>query len=884
MNNEIKLTSLDKNLKYVVNNLEQNTYVFSDDIRTIAESINGVSYFTIGFIVNLLKRDSDSMLEIFTGYNENELASLKKAFTVPENVVAITEKMKSIYNPTVARQQFSNAEIQTLLGNFMQDVKENYQNLIVLAESTNNGAEASKYVEFNAITDRNNGNVVGYKTSYYFTGKVTATWYAFDKVYGDSVPKVMFKTLEEFHTSINTTEQTNVDQTIGNETEDFEFSPSGRYAVHLKKVTNDVNNVFINPIYDTRYDVKIGKKETDMDGNVLYFFDDYKDVAETFKDFENMSIVHTYKIDSDGAEYSETGKLNVEPVGNITTNEGIIKRSIKNNSANLGDDKYLGVCEIDLSTQIRTYIDNSGHSFENINDLERHLITNFGNDNQANVGQTDNVLETSETGKLVVDAEFTINEKGMEVRSIVNTETLEVIGKRITQPNGNRYYSDLDLLTGFHNLDGLERTLYANDEKVNTTQKIIEEKPKGRTPNELDILENNLKIATVAKEEADAYLKRYKNNPLADKVTFNKAKLADAKRKIKRYTGEIENLKTSPQQTEKREIEIETKGEVSKTGRLTVIENFKENEVWNPKGETPLKEKEQDIIVSDTGLVIGNKKTDENNKAMYYLNSDLGRGSFNLDDLESRYFEFIDLADNLEKEIFEICKNSDDIKQALKLSSVLKYPQEASKIFFRKYYSRKNEVSTPQGVIEYIFNKVKEKQVDYVETSATGKLVVDSEFTTNNQGMEVRSIINTETLEVVGQRSTGIKNKAIEFYHNETSGDFISLNGFEKFLYPDSKIDLQRNVWIPAMTKFKLEKLLAKPTLTDNDKEVLLDFKYFMETQKVSAYEKGLMDAISVSQPSDTTDIDGHILLPKNKFWITNIIERTKDFQSNYWM
>ena len=86
------------------------------------------------------------------------------------------------------------------------------------------------------------------------------------------------------------------------------------------------------------------------------------------------------------------------------------------------------------------------------------------------------------------------------------------------------------------------------------------------------------------------------------------------------------------------------------------------------------------------------------------------------------------------------------------------------------------------------------------------------------------------------------------------------------------------------MTKSRLERLLSKTVLTDDDKEDLLDYNYFLRYDKVSAYEKGLMDAISVDQPKETCDIGNYILLPKNMFWHTNIEYRTKDFKSKYYL
>jgi len=88
---------------------------------------------------------------------------------------------------------------------------------------------------------------------------------------------------------------------------------------------------------------------------------------------------------------------------------------------------------------------------------------------------------------------------------------------------------------------------------------------------------------------------------------------------------------------------------------------------------------------------------------------------------------------------------------------------------------------------------------------------------------------------------------------------------------------MKRNIWIPKMTKNKLEKLLSKPFLSDNDKEYLLDFKYFMITYTQDALEKGLLVQLLVSQKEVAT-------CPKNIFWLTNIEQKTRDFQSKYYL
>lgn len=104
----------------------------------------------------------------------------------------------------------------------------------------------------------------------------------------------------------------------------------------------------------------------------------------------------------------------------------------------------------------------------------------------------------------------------------------------------------------------------------------------------------------------------------------------------------------------------------------------------------------------------------------------------------------------------------------------------------------------------------------------------------------------------------------------------IKIISTNKFQNPK---DLKRNIWIPNMTQSKLEKLLSKPVeeLTNDDKEDLIDFKYFMLNQKFDAFEKNLLVAYN-------QDGEEPVFVPRNKFWVTNIDNATKDFKSKYWI
>lgn len=89
---------------------------------------------------------------------------------------------------------------------------------------------------------------------------------------------------------------------------------------------------------------------------------------------------------------------------------------------------------------------------------------------------------------------------------------------------------------------------------------------------------------------------------------------------------------------------------------------------------------------------------------------------------------------------------------------------------------------------------------------------------------------------------------------------------------------MKRNIWIPKMTISRLERILSKniERLTDDDKEDLLDFKYFLLHQRNCAKEKGLL--ISYLQDGKPA------LVLKNKFWLTNIESLTEDFKSSYYI
>ena len=84
----------------------------------------------------------------------------------------------------------------------------------------------------------------------------------------------------------------------------------------------------------------------------------------------------------------------------------------------------------------------------------------------------------------------------------------------------------------------------------------------------------------------------------------------------------------------------------------------------------------------------------------------------------------------------------------------------------------------------------------------------------------------------------------------------------------------KRNIWIPNMTVSKLDRLLAKNKLTENDYEDLVDFKYFLMNDKLSAYKNGFYHINFSTQ-------DGTDYVLKNKFWLTNIDSAINKFNAS---
>lgn len=87
------------------------------------------------------------------------------------------------------------------------------------------------------------------------------------------------------------------------------------------------------------------------------------------------------------------------------------------------------------------------------------------------------------------------------------------------------------------------------------------------------------------------------------------------------------------------------------------------------------------------------------------------------------------------------------------------------------------------------------------------------------------------------------------------------------------EINNGRAIWYPKMTKSRLERILKKQELDQNDIEDLEDFKYLILAEPQNAYEVGLMDELKVSQKE-------RAFSPKNNFWLTNIDRRINEKKS----
>jgi hypothetical protein len=310
---DLKLSNMDSKIKHVIDKLKQQPKVFSDDLTRIAESIYELRYLggAPEIICSLIGENDPSILRIFDGYNENQINALHGAFRDIEKRNVLIENLNKTYDVAIARKQFSFDELNHLMGGkFEPNMEEIYQNLVVLAESTNNGLEPSKYVEFNKITNRNNGDVVGYKTSFYFGKELTAVWYSTSPFENGTQPNDVnrFKTLSEL----------------------FDKFKSMEYAQKSSAIDERTGNTTaIQP-----------------------------------------SVEVSDKIfNEDGAEFSTSGNLIVE-AGNL----GKLSIKDDTFNLTMTGEKYVGTCYVNPIKNTRTYEDKNGNSFDSLDEMESHFL------------------------------------------------------------------------------------------------------------------------------------------------------------------------------------------------------------------------------------------------------------------------------------------------------------------------------------------------------------------------------------------------------------------------------------------------------------------------------------------------------------------------------
>lgn len=85
----------------------------------------------------------------------------------------------------------------------------------------------------------------------------------------------------------------------------------------------------------------------------------------------------------------------------------------------------------------------------------------------------------------------------------------------------------------------------------------------------------------------------------------------------------------------------------------------------------------------------------------------------------------------------------------------------------------------------------------------------------------------------------------------------------------------ERAIWIPNMTRGKLDKLLNKVALSESDVEALKDFKYFLINDKQSATDKGFYDELLTSGQKEPA----YVL--KDKFLLANIDNKLNEKTAN---
>jgi GGDEF domain-containing protein len=102
---------------------------------------------------------------------------------------------------------------------------------------------------------------------------------------------------------------------------------------------------------------------------------------------------------------------------------------------------------------------------------------------------------------------------------------------------------------------------------------------------------------------------------------------------------------------------------------------------------------------------------------------------------------------------------------------------------------------------------------------------------------------------------------------SNSEADQAAAAGAQDLFAPKS----ERAIWIPNMTRGKLDRLLNKESLTDNDIEALKDFKYFLINDKQSATDKGFYQELLTSGQTDKA----YVL--KDKFLLTKIDSKLEE-------
>lgn len=87
---------------------------------------------------------------------------------------------------------------------------------------------------------------------------------------------------------------------------------------------------------------------------------------------------------------------------------------------------------------------------------------------------------------------------------------------------------------------------------------------------------------------------------------------------------------------------------------------------------------------------------------------------------------------------------------------------------------------------------------------------------------------------------------------------------------PDGNVAANRAVFIPSLSVGDLESRLQKLIGDEADVERLKDYKWMMLFDPQTANDKGFMEPYAAD--------GGHVLVPRNKFWLTNIDDRIASF------